>query len=300
MKTIKKAVIPVAGLGTRFLPATKSIPKEMLPIVDAPTIFYVIEEAVKAGIEDIIFITGRHKYPLEDFFDTAYELEDKLEKEGKTEMLNKIRSIKDMANIVSIRQKEASGLGHAVYCARPAVGKEPFAVMLGDEISVPTAEDGVAAIGRLKAAFEEVEESVVGVIEVPADEVSKYGIVSLGKESRQSKFGEICKILDVVEKPEAGRAPSRLALPGRYTFTSDIFAILQDTPPGVKGEIQLSDAMAKLANDGKMWTLDLKGTRRYDAGDKLGFMIANIELGLEHPEISEDLRAYLKKLIKNL
>ncbi len=293
--TLKKAVIPVAGLGTRFLPATKSIPKEMLPIVDAPIIFYVIEEAVKAGIEDIIFITGRHKYPLEDFFDTSYELEDKLLKENKTELLQKIRSIKDMANIVSIRQKEAKGLGHAVYSAKPAVGNEPFAVLLGDEISVPAA-DGTTAMGKLKSAFEELGESVVGVIAVPKTEVSKYGIVSLTGELKKLRGGAVQKVNGVVEKPETSVAPSCFALPGRYTFTSEIFNILENQSAGVKGEIQLSDAMATLANRDLLWVMDLAGTRRYDAGDKLGFLKANIELGLEHPEIGEELRLYLKTL----
>ncbi len=298
MKKLKKAVIPVAGLGTRFLPATKSIPKEMLPIVDAPIIFYVMEEAVKAGIEDIIFITGRHKYPLEDFFDTSYELEDKLLKEGKEDVLARIRAIKDMANIISIRQKEAKGLGHAVYCARPAVGEEPFAVLLGDELTV-SSPGQPTPIGSLKLSYDSCGESVVGVIEVPAKDVFKYGIVAPTGEKKTMGGFEAFKVGGVIEKPDVGSAPSQFALPGRYTFSPEIFDILADTKPGVKGEVQLSDAMAELARRQGLWALNLSNATRYDAGDKLGFLIANIELGLKHPEVGEDLRQYLRNLKLN-
>ncbi len=290
MKKVRKAIIPAAGLGTRFLPATKSIPKEMLPIVDKPIILYVIEEAVAAGIEDIVLITGRGKYSIEDFFDKSYEVEDTLEKQGKTDLLEKIKKLRGMANIISIRQQEALGLGHAVYTGRPIIGNEPFAVLLGDEIMLgrPTVTE------ELCSAFEKSKISTVALMNVPKKDVVKYGIVSAKKTSE-----DLFEISDVVEKPLESKAPSTLALPGRYVFDGEIFQHLSKTTPGKNGEIQLTDGMTALAKSRGLHGLTLKADR-YDAGDKLGYLKANIEFGLKHPEIGADLKIYLKTLAKEL
>lgn len=290
MKKVKKAIIPAAGLGTRFLPATKSIPKEMLPIVDKPIILYVIEEAVAAGIEDVILITGRQKYSIEDFFDKSYEVEDTLEKQGKTDLLNRIRKIRDLTNIISIRQKEALGLGHAVYTGYPIVGNEPFAVLLGDEIMVgkPTVTE------ELCTAYEKSGISTVALMDVPQKDVVKYGIV----EATKGK-GNLYQITDVVEKPAMNKAPSTLALPGRYVFDGEIFKHLAKTKPGKNGEIQLTDGMTALAKTKGLNGLTFKALR-YDAGDKFGYLKANIELGLKHSEVGGELKTYLKQLAKDL
>ncbi len=290
MKAIKKAIIPAAGLGTRFLPATKNIPKEMLPIVDRPALLYNIEEAVRAGIEDIVIIAGRGKSAIEDFFDRSYELEDVLIKSGKQDLLEKIKSVREMANIISIRQKEALGLGHAVYTGRPVIGNEPFAVLLGDEIMLGT--PGVTA--ELCETYQKTGLSTVAVMEVADSEVSKYGIVAL--EDTKSKH---MKVLDLVEKPKAEDAPSRFALPGRYVFSPRIFAILEKAKPGKGGEIQLTDAMKVLAKTEGMLAQTFTD-RRFDTGDKFGFVQANLELALEHPEVGEKLKKYIKQLGERL
>jgi len=290
MKQVRKAIIPAAGLGTRFLPATKTVPKEMLPIVDRPIILYIVEEAVRAGIEDIIIISGRQKTEIEDFFDVSYELEDKLDKSGKLEWLEMIRKIRGMANIISIRQKQPLGLGHAVFTGRPICGDEPFAVMLGDEIMV-TRQDQETTTETLVNSFHSTGLSTVATMQVAERDVSKYGIV----EGEQQADGKI-RIHNVIEKPQPHETTSRWALPGRYVFSSEIFQYLEVTKPGKNGEIQLTDAMTEVARKHGMLASGFQ-SRRYDAGDKLGFLQANIELGLDHPELSSSLRAYLRELV---
>lgn len=290
MKKVKKAIIPAAGLGTRFLPATKTVPKEMLPIVDKPTILYVVEEAVRAGIEDIILISGRGKSAIEDFFDNSYEVEDILSRAGKTDLLERIHRAKGLANIISIRQKEALGLGHAVSCGRPIVGDEPFAVLLADEIMVGTP----TVTEELANQFNQTGISTIALMEVSKPEVVKYGIVKADPITPK-----LFNISNVVEKPSEKDAPSTLAIPGRYIFESSIFEELKNLKPGKNGEIQLTDAMTKLAAKNRMHGMTFSA-RRYDAGDKLGFLTANIELGLTHPETSEGLKIYLRNLAKKL
>ena len=285
---LKKAVIPAAGLGTRFLPATKTVPKELLPIVDKPILLYVVEEAIQAGIEDIIFIAGRNKTAIEDFFDRTYELEDTLYKSGKTELLKIVKDIQEMVNVVSIRQKQAKGLGHAVYMGKPAVGDQPFAVLLGEEIMVSGDQPGVTA--QLASAYEETGCSTVAVMEVPEPDVKKYGIVEVENQDQDNM-----KVLSVIEKPEPTQAPSRLALPGRYIFNASLFDYLENQSPGKNGEIQLTDAMTAEAQ-GKGLFARRFVAQRYDAGDKFGYLQANIEMGLKHPEIGDQLRQYLTDL----
>lgn len=290
MKKVKKAIIPAAGLGTRFLPATKTIPKEMLPIVDKPTILYVIEEAVRAGIEDIVLISGRGKSAIEDFFDSSYEVADVLSKAGKTDLLNRITHVKGLANIISIRQKEALGLGHAVLCGKPIIGDEPFAVLLADEIMVgsPTVTE------ELTNQFNQTGISTIALMEVPKKEVVKYGMVK-AKPLNNKLFD----ISDVVEKPAVEDAPSTLAIPGRYVFENTLFEEIRNLPPGKNGEIQLTDAMTRLASRGRMHGMTFTA-KRHDAGDKLGYLIANIELGLAHPETGDGLKQYLKTLAQKI
>lgn len=291
--TIRKAVIPAAGLGTRFLPATKSIPKEMLTIVDKPILLYVVEEAVQAGIQDIVLIQGRGKNAIEDFFDTSVELESVLERAGKLDLLESIRRLRDMANIISVRQKVPLGLGHAVYTAQPVVGQEPFALLLGDEIMISLA-DHPSAIGQLVQLYNQHRQSVVAVMEVPASEVSKYGIVS-GRE----KSSGLLQVDKLVEKPDPASAPSRLAMPGRYVFSADIFKYLKDSKPGKNGEIQLTDAMGELARKEGLLATTVKA-RRFDAGDRLGYLQANLELALDRPDLREHLKPYLLGLAQQL
>lgn len=293
MGRVKKAIIPAAGLGTRFLPATKSVPKEMLPIVDRPIILYIVEEAVRAGIEDIILIAGRSKTEIEDFFDVSYELEDKLERDEKKETLEMIHRIRSMANIISIRQKQPLGLGHAVLCGRPIVGDEPFAVLLGDEIMISQPNEPTTTETLVKS-FESTGLSTVAVMKVSDSDVSKYGVV----EGEESKEG-IIKVKNVIEKPSHGQTSSRWALPGRYVFTAEIFQYLEGTKPGKNGEIQLTDAMTELARSSGLLASGFSA-RRYDAGDKLGFLQANIELALEHPELKSSLRDYLRSLAEKI
>ena len=290
---IKKAVIPAAGLGTRFLPATKTVPKEMLPIVDQPIILYNVEECVRAGIEDIVLVAGRGKSAIEDFFDTSYEVEDILEKSGKTDLLERVRRVKDKVNIISIRQKEAKGLGHAVYSAHPVVGDEPFAVLLGDEIMIPT-PNCKSEIGNLVSVSSDNGFSSVSVMKVETDQVLKYGIIEC-----EEAGDDLWRVSSVVEKPSADESPSQLALPGRYVFTKSILSALKDTKPGKNGEIQLTDAMTTVAQSEGMMATTVK-SRRYDAGDKFGYLQANIELGLENSDVGETLRAYLKSLANKL
>lgn len=290
---VKKAVIPAAGLGTRFLPATKTVPKEMLTIVDAPIILYVVEEAIKAGIEDIVLIAGRGKHAIEDFFDTSYELEDKLAKDGKLHLLERLTSIRDMANVISIRQKHALGLGHAVLCAKPIIGQEPFAVLLGDEITMGSGnEPNVTA--QLAQAYNETETSTVAVMKVEEKDVSKYGIAEV-----EESEGPIYKITSLIEKPKPHETKSRWALPGRYVFDGKLLDILNDAKPTLNGEIQLTDSMRVLCQQKGMNAMTFKA-KRFDAGDKLGYLQANIELGLKNPEVGADLKAYLLALAAKL
>ena len=267
-----------------------TVPKELLPIVDTPILLFVVKEAIEAGIEDLILIAGRNKHAIEDFFDRSFELEDTLVKAGKEDLLKQIREIQSMINIVSIRQKEAKGLGHAVHTAKPAVGEEPFAVLLGDEIMVQTKPEHKNVTQQLCQIYSDTQTSTVAVMEVPEADVSKYGIVQVTNSK-----ADVMSVETVVEKPKAQEAPSRLALPGRYVFSSSLFHHLENLSPGKNGEIQLTDGMTRLAiNEGLFATRF--SSQRYDAGDKLGYLMANIELGLQHPEVGQGLRAYLKNL----
>lgn len=296
MAKVRKAVIPAAGLGTRFLPATKSVPKEMLPIVDRPILLYVVEEAVRAGIEDIVLVAGRGKTAIEDFFDVSYELEDKLEKDGKLEWLASLKRIRSMANVISIRQKQPLGLGHAVGAASPVVGEEPFAVLLGDEIMI-SRPDQKTVTEQLVNRYHVSGISTVAVMEVPLTETSKYGIVE--GDVTQSAGHSLVNVKNVIEKPAQGQTTSRFALPGRYVFDSEIFAHIRNTKPGKLGEIQLTDAMIAVAKSKGLHATTFEA-RRFDAGDKLGYLMATIEMGLEHPELSASLRTYLKGLSERL
>lgn len=286
---IKKAVIPAAGLGTRFLPATKAQPKEMLPIVDKPTLQYIIEECVASGIEDILIITGRNKKSIEDHFDKSVELEMELEKAGKEEMLEMVREISDMVNIHFIRQKEPRGLGHAILCARTFVGNEPFAVLLGDDVVY---NDQKPCLKQLIDCYGEYNTSVLGVQTVSPENVNKYGIVGgIQIEDR------VYKVKELVEKPSLEEAPSNVAILGRYIITPKIFEILENTAPGKGNEIQLTDALLKLIEEEAMYAYDFEG-RRYDVGDKLGFLEATIEYALRREELRDDFKEYLKSIIK--
>lgn len=290
---VKKAVIPAAGLGTRFLPATKSIPKELLPIVDRPILLYIIEECLNANINEIVLISGRNKEAIEDFFDVSFELEWALEKSGRTDLLADLKAIRDQVCLMSIRQKQALGLGHAVLTAQPAVGSEPFAVLLGDEI-VFTEKGQPSAIAQLKNQFVQSKESVASIMEVPQENVSKYGIVD-GTQQEPSLW----KVKGVVEKPSPSESPSRMALTGRYIFQPQIFSEIENCPPGKNGEIQLADAMNALAQNSTLWAMPLEG-RRFDAGDKLGYLKANVEMALKHPELAQDFKNYLNHTLKGL
>ena len=289
-KKITKAVFPVAGLGTRFLPATKGIPKEMLPIVDKPLIQYAVEEAVAAGIDTMIFITGRSKNAITDHFDKAYELEKELEAKNKTEILKLIKDIvPSHVSCIFIRQAEALGLGHAVYCARPVVGDEPFAVILADDL-IEDANRGCMA--QMVKLYEQKHTSILGVERVDPSETGSYGIVKTGNFSEKSASIEI-----IVEKPKPAEAPSNLAVVGRYILTPAIFDKIKKTGRGAGGEIQLTDAIADLLNDEPVLAYEFEGTR-YDCGTKLGFLIANVELALLNSELKEGFLAYLKALTK--
>ena len=290
MKKITKVVIPTAGLGTRFLPATKSVPKELLPIVDKPNLLYIVEEAVKAGIEDIIFVTGRNKEAIEDFFDVSYEVEDILYKAGKTKILEQLQSIRKMANYISIRQNQALGLGHAVHTAKPILGDDDFAVMLGDELMI--GEHG--GIAELIQQYNHLQKSTVAVMQVPKKDVSKYGVIDGSKTAERTY-----KIHRLVEKPNVDEAPSNLALPGRYVFSNAILKQIEQTKAGKNNEIQLTDAMDALAKKDSMFAYECQSTR-YDTGDKLGYLIANIEIGLKHPEVGADLKQFILDISKRI
>lgn len=284
---IRKAIIPAAGLGTRFLPATKAQPKEMLPIVDKPTLQYIIEECVASGIEEILIITGRNKKSIEDHFDRSVELEMELEKSGKQEMLEMVREISDMVNIHFIRQKEPKGLGHAILCAKTFVGNEPFAVLLGDDVVY---NDEKPCLKQLIDCYGEYKTSVLGVQTVDPNDVNKYGIVGgIHIEDR------VYKVKNLVEKPSIEESPSNVAILGRYIITPRIFEILEETKPGKGGEIQLTDALLQLVKEEAMYAYDFEG-RRYDVGDKLGFLQATVEYALRKPELREGFIEYLKSL----
>ncbi|MBR0260655.1 MAG: UTP--glucose-1-phosphate uridylyltransferase GalU [Selenomonadaceae bacterium] len=287
---VRKAVIPAAGLGTRFLPATKSQPKEMLPIVDKPTIQYIIEEAAAAGVEDIIVVTGRNKRSIEDHFDRSIELEWELERKGKEELLQMVKAIPAIANIHFIRQKQPLGLGHAVLTASHFIGDEPFAVLLGDDVVVAKKP----VLQQMVEVFNEYKTSILGVQEVSEDVVHKYGIVDC-KHVDES----IYKVKDLVEKPAREEAPSRIAILGRYILTPTIFSYLETQAPGAGGEIQLTDGLKNLAKNEAMYAYIFKG-HRYDVGTKMGFLQANIEFALRNPETSDDLKNYLDALHDNM
>ncbi len=287
---VRKAVIPVAGLGVRFLPATKAQPKEMLPIVDKPTIQYIVEEAVASGIEDILLVTGRQKKPVEDHFDRSPELEIHLKNKGKYDLLDMVTQIGEMVEVHCVRQKDPKGLGHAVLCARKFVGNEPFAVLLGDDLI----KSDVPCLRQLVGIFEETGGSVVAVQEVPAMDVSKYGILKADAVS-----DGLFKIKDLVEKPAPQDAPSRVAVMGRYIITPRVFNILENTGPGAGGEIQLTDALKVLCRQEEMYGFAFSG-KRYDVGDKLGYLMANVEYALDRPDLSGKFTEYLISLTKNL
>ena len=282
---LRKAVIPVAGLGTRFLPATKTVPKELLPIVDIPSIQYVVQEAVEAGIEEIIFVTGRGKDGIEDHFDEAPELEQVLAERGNTEMVKMLRRIAEMTEVVWVRQKKPLGLGHAVLCAKDLVGDEPFAVMLADDLI----DSEVPCIRQLLEIFHETEESVVALMEVPESEVHQYGVIK-GTVIRDRLY----KVEATVEKPPAAEAPSRMAIIGRYVLRPEIFSILQNQDPGKGGEIQLTDGLSQLVRERKMFGCEFLGDR-YDIGDKFGFVRATVAYALKRPDLKDKVLQYLKE-----
>ncbi|HCU9272533.1 TPA: UTP--glucose-1-phosphate uridylyltransferase GalU [Staphylococcus aureus] len=286
MKKIKKAIIPAAGLGTRFLPATKAMPKEMLPILDKPTIQYIVEEAARAGIEDIIIVTGRHKRAIEDHFDSQKELEMVLKEKGKSELLEKVQYSTELANIFYVRQKEQKGLGHAISSARQFIGNEPFAVLLGDDI----VESEVPAVKQLIDVYEETGHSVIGVQEVPEADTHRYGIIDpLTKNGRQYEVKKF------VEKPAQGTAPSNLAIMGRYVLTPEIFDYLKTQKEGAGNEIQLTDAIERMNNDNQVYAYDFEG-ERYDVGEKLGFVKTIIEYALKDDSMREELTRFIKAL----
>lgn len=283
---IRKAVIPAAGLGTRFLPATKSIPKEMLPIVDKPTIQYIVEEIIASGIEDILVITGRNKGCIEEHFDRAIELEDNLEKNNKEELLEEVRKISKMVNIHTVRQKDPKGLGHAVYCAKSFIGNEPFAVLLGDDV----VDSKVPCLKQMIEMYDIYHSTILGVQQVEWENVNKYGIVS-GKQIND----KIYTVEDLIEKPDKDKAPTNIAILGRYIITPDIFDILENTSKGVGGEIQLTDGLKKLAYKQDMYAYIFDG-RRYDVGSKLGFLEATVDFALKREDLAEGFKGYLGRL----
>ncbi len=282
---VRKAVIPAAGLGTRFLPATKAQPKEMLPIVDKPTIQYIVEEAVESGIEELIIVTGKHKRAIEDHFDKNLELEMALERKGKMEMLETVQDISELINVHYVRQKEAKGLGHAILCAKTFIGNEPFAVLLGDDIV--KAETPVTK--QLIDVYAERKSTVIGVQEVADQAVSKYGIVDYS-----SKEDDLYNVKQLVEKPSLEEAPSNIAILGRYIITPDIFEVLENTPPGKGNEIQLTDALQALMEQQDVYAQVFSG-KRYDIGNKLGFLEATMEFALDRDDIKDDFKKYLTK-----
>lgn len=283
---VRKAVFPAAGLGTRFLPATKSSPKEMLALVDKPLIQYVVEEAVNSGIESIVIVTGRNKVTMEDHFDVSFELERVLEERGKTDLLKQVRAIAEMARVIYVRQPEALGLGHAVLQAKECVGDEPFAVMLSDDII----DSEVPALKQLLDVYERFDAPVIGTMQVEGEAISRFGVLDV------DEIGEgIFKVKDMVEKPPFAEAPSDLAIIGRYVLTPDIFDAIENTTPGAIGEIQITDAMRSLLKKRPFYAVRFKGTR-HDAGDKLGFLIATVEFALQREDLAPQFKNYLKSL----
>jgi UTP--glucose-1-phosphate uridylyltransferase len=283
---VRKAVFPVAGLGSRFLPVTKASPKEMLPIVDKPLIQYAVEEAAAAGITEMVFVTGRNKRAIEDHFDKAYELETELERKGKDVLLDMVRSVlPEGVSCIYIRQAEPLGLGHAVLCAQPVVGDAPFAVILADDLI----DASPPAMARMTQAFEREGSSLLGVEEVPRDQTQSYGIVTIDKMQ-----DDLARIHSIVEKPKPADAPSNLAVIGRYVLTPRIFDLLAEIAPGAGGEIQLTDGISALLTHERVLAVRLPG-RRFDCGSKLGYLKATVELGLRHPETGKDFARYLKE-----
>jgi UTP--glucose-1-phosphate uridylyltransferase len=285
---VKKAIIPAAGLGTRFLPATKAQPKEMLPIVDTPTIQYIIEEAIQSGIEDILIVTGRGKRAIEDHFDKSLEIEETLFQKGKISELEQVRKISDMADIHYIRQKEPKGLGHAIWCARKFIGNDPFAVMLGDDIVVSEPP----CLKQLINVFEEKKSSVIGVQAVSNEDVSKYGVIDIEAQYDNGIF----KVKDLVEKPTIEEAPSNIAIMGRYVLTPEILNILEFIEPGRGNEIQLTDALRELNKIQSIYGYNFTG-RRYDIGDKYGFVQATVEFALKREDLRDPLKKWLREII---
>ena len=289
MKKIRKAVFPVAGLGTRFLPATKASPKEMLPVVDKPLIQYAVEEALEAGIEQLIFVTGRNKRSIPDHFDKAYELEAELEAKGKDKLLKLVKDIvPPHVSCIYLRQSEALGLGHAVLCAKPVVGNEPFSVILADDLI----DNTTGCVKQMVESYEKNASSILAVQQVAKDETDKYGIVSLKNKTDNEGF-----ISGIVEKPAPADAPSTLAVVGRYILNPAIFDFLEKTQKGAGGEIQLTDAIADLLTTEEVYAYEFKGIR-YDCGSKLGYLQASVELGMKHPEIGEEFTQYINNLKK--
>jgi UTP--glucose-1-phosphate uridylyltransferase len=285
MPKLKKAVFPVAGFGSRFLPVTKASPKEMLPIVDKPLIQYAVEEAAAAGITEMVFVTGRNKRAIEDHFDKAYELETELERKGKDVLLEQVRSVlPEGVRCIYIRQAEPLGLGHAVLCAQPVIGYEPFAVLLADDLM----DSEPPAMVRMAQAFEREGSSLLGVEEVPRDQTQSYGIVTVDKMN-----GDLARMRSIVEKPRPADAPSNLGVVGRYVLTPRIFDMLGEVRPGAGGEIQLTDGISALLAHERVFAIRLPG-KRYDCGSKLGYLQASVEYGLRHPEVGKDFERYLK------
>jgi UTP--glucose-1-phosphate uridylyltransferase len=287
---VRKAVIPAAGLGTRFLPATKAQPKEMLPIVDKPTIQYIVEEAIASGIEDILIVTGRGKRAIEDHFDKSYELEDILKRKGEEGLLSLVQDISNLVNLNYVRQKEPRGLGHAINCARSFIDNEPFAVLLGDDI----VDSKVPCLKQLIDIYEEYHTTVLGVQNVPESDVSKYGIIK-GDPVRDRVY----RVSDLVEKPDPEKAPSNIAILGRYIITPEIFYYLDNATPGKGGEIQLTDALKMLLTTGSMFAYNFIG-KRYDVGNKMGFLEATIEFALKREDLRDEFSKYLKETVKKL
>ncbi len=283
---IRKAVFPAAGLGTRFLPATKASPKEMLPLVDKPLIQYVAEEAVASGVESIIIVTGRDKTAIEDHFDISFELENLLRQRGKDKQLQQVRAITEMARISYVRQREALGLGHAIFQARDFVGQEPFAVMLADDV----VDSEVPALKQMMTAYEKYDAPVIGTMQVEGEAISRFGVL----DAEEVEPG-VYKIKDMVEKPPFHEAPSNLAIIGRYILTPDIFDEIERTRPGAGGEIQITDAMRALLRKRPFYAVRFEG-KRHDAGDKLGFLIATVEFALKRPDLAPDFIQYLRSL----
>ncbi|KRG15414.1 UTP--glucose-1-phosphate uridylyltransferase [Virgibacillus soli] len=286
---VRKAIIPAAGLGTRFLPATKAMPKEMLPILDKPTIQYIIEEAIASGIEEILIVTGKSKRAIEDHFDRSFELESELEKKNKLDLLELVQGISNMVDIHYIRQKEPKGLGHAISCARTFVGNEPFAVLLGDDVIY---NEEKPCLKQMLEAYEQYETSILGVQEVEAENVHKYGIVDGEKLS-----AHIYSVRDLVEKPDLEEAPSNIAILGRYIINPSIFNILERTPPGKDGEIQLTDSLRELAQIETIYAYQFEGIR-YDVGNKLGFLEATVEAALRRQDIRDKFLHYLIEVVE--